>query len=141
MPYGTITGATIDATDIQLEAGVGGLGLGVPQSQNVGYGVPSFFNTGVNSDPFSGIGQGNYSAPPTSNSAYNLLQGGYGNLNPSVTPGGTPNTAAQATGLAQGQTDTSGATPGTVGDYFIRGAVVILGFIFVAVGLRMFANR
>jgi hypothetical protein len=138
------TGATIDATDITLEAGAGGLGLGAPASQNVGYGVPSFFNSGVNYDPLSGIGAGSYSAPPASNDATNLLGAGYGNLNPATTPGGSANTTATATGLGQptpGATDTGAATAGSLQDYFIRAVVIILGFIFVAVGLVLFKNR
>lgn len=42
--------AAVDATDIQLNAGPGGVGLGVPRSQEVGAGTPAFFNTGVNAD-------------------------------------------------------------------------------------------
>jgi hypothetical protein len=42
--------AAIDATDITLNAGAGGLGLGVPRSQEAGAGAPAFFNEGVNAD-------------------------------------------------------------------------------------------
>lgn len=131
MPYGIQSG-TIDATDIQLNAGVGGLGLGVP----VQWGEQAFTNPlAASANPFA------------------LLAAGYGALNPSTTPGGSANPTAAITGISQpdpsqggstnpGQSVTGAArTPGSIADYFIRGVVIILGFIFVAVGLSMFRSR
>lgn len=50
-----------------------------------------------------------------------------------------------ATGAAQGTSGTpsnaqpsASGVPSGVADYFLRGVIVVLGFIFVAVGLRMF---
>jgi hypothetical protein len=46
-------------------------------------------------------------------------------------------TAAQATGATPSPAGTSSITAGSLGDYFARAIIVILGFIFVAVGLNM----
>jgi len=83
-----------------------------------------------------------------------LINAGRGALNPATTPGGAANPVATATGVNTptepsdgGSTNPgqsaiqSGGTPGTIQNYFIRATVIILGFIFVAVGLSMFGGR
>jgi len=125
----TLPGATIDATDIYLNVGVGGVGLGTPVQRNI------FDNPLAQAaDPFS------------------LLAAGFGNLNPSITPGGSANPVATAAGLDQpsptegGSTNPGKSAPqaasvsGSIANYFVRGVLVILGFIFVAVGLAMFGR-
>lgn len=65
---------------------------------------------------------------------------------PSGTSGLTPPTTAQATQAAGGSTNAPGTTdvgnatgtPGSWQDYFARGVIIVLGFIFVAVGLSLF---
>lgn len=47
--------------------------------------------------------------------------------------GSPSNAAAGANPVAA-----SGVTSGSLADYFLRGVVIILGFIFVAIGLNMF---
>ena len=52
--------------------------------------------------------------------------------------GGQPAGTASASGEAGG--GLSAATTATLSDLFLRSVVIILGFIFVAVGLSMFKN-
>jgi hypothetical protein len=46
-----------------------------------------------------------------------------------------PSTNAQPTA---GASPAAGLTSGSVADYFLRGVIIVLGFIFVAIGLNMF---
>ena len=127
---GGYTGETIDATDIYLNAGVGGVGLGVPPNHS--------FN------PFG-------SALESAGNPFALLNAGFGALNPAVTPSGSANATGTATGTQTvatggsanpGTTDTGSASvPGSLQNYFTRGVVIVLGFIFIAAGLWLFARK
>lgn len=129
-----LPGATIDATDIMLNVGVGGVGLGAPSPFAFGNPLDSPI-VQPGSDPFK------------------LLSAGFGNLNPATTPGGSVNPVATATGTdqptpSQGGSTTPGqsapqasAVPGSIANYFVRGVIIVLGFIFVAVGLAMFRSN
>lgn len=125
----TLPGATIDATDIMLNVGVGGVGLGVP------------VNRGVFDNPLEQAGN-----------PYQLLASGFGNLNPATTPGGSENAGAVGSGIDQPSPTEGGSTtpgknavqasavPGSIANYFVRGVIIILGFIFVAIGLALFGK-
>lgn len=55
-------------------------------------------------------------------------------------PGGTsiPNTVqTNPTANATGSSPSSGLAPGSLADYFARAIIIVLGFIFIAVGLNM----
>lgn len=56
----------------------------------------------------------------------------------SVAATGAPANAVGTPSNAQANPATSGVTSGSIGDYFLRFVIVVLGFIFVAVGLNMF---
>lgn len=61
--------------------------------------------------------------------------------NPLAVTINAPASAAQPT-AAGGASGTIGATLGqTVNDYFVRAIIIILGFIFVAIGLSMFRGQ
>lgn len=80
---------------------------------------------------------------PSATSAGNVVasNGGLGQVSPNVGPT-VPNTQ----GIPSNATPTTPATSapsggissGSVADYFFRAVIVILGFIFVAIGLNMF---
>lgn len=60
-----------------------------------------------------------------------------GSVSPNGSPinaQGTPSNASAATQPQPGQSIQSGS----LADYFLRGVIIVLGFIFVAIGLNMF---
>jgi hypothetical protein len=136
----------IDATDIVLNAGSGGLGLG--QSVNWG-GLPAGasdfptatqFNSAFAGSTVGTITGGTIAAPSpasTTGQAAATGQGGIGSDYAQTANGAASPLAGQTAATGQG---TNANTPqtGSVGNYFIRGVIIILGFIFVAVGLSMF---
>lgn len=80
---------------------------------------------------------------PSSTSAGPVItsQGGAGSSGPNVggtfAPTNTIGTPSNAQATAQPQ-PASGLSSGSIADYFVRAVIVILGFIFVAIGLNMF---
>lgn len=80
---------------------------------------------------------------PSQTSAGNVVtsQGASGSSAPNVGPTGAPiNTIGTPSNAQAGAqpTPASGISSGSIADYFIRAVIVILGFIFVAIGLNMF---
>ena len=80
---------------------------------------------------------------PSATSSGNVVtsQGGAGSVAPNVGPTNAPaftiGTPSNAVAGAQAQ-PASGIASGSLADYFLRAVIVILGFIFVAIGLNMF---
>jgi hypothetical protein len=76
----------------------------------------------------------------TSHGAVITSQGGASG-SASVAPNGAPTNAqgAPSNAVAGSQPQpASGVQSGSLADYFLRGVIIVLGFIFVAIGLNMF---
>lgn len=145
----------IDATDVVLDANL--LGLGAPASAENGYGVPSFFNEGVNNTGLSPL--------PTIQQSVNssLGVGVPGGSNPEGI--GTSSDPSLGSFLNSGNVDTGGAIsainnlPGQAIDATTSAitkaikpfsdalanfpslgqiGIIIVGFIFVVAGLALF---
>lgn len=81
----------------------------------------------------SSTSQGTAIASSGGTSTGGNVAGSGGNAGAALT---TPQaTAAPTAGAA---TTSSGVVTGGIADYFLRGVIIILGFIFVAIGLNMF---
>lgn len=72
--------------------------------------------------------------------AQTLHSSGGASTGAAVAANGAPSYAIGAPSKTQvgGDTSSSGLVAGSIADYFARGVIIILGFIFVAVGLHMF---
>lgn len=66
-----------------------------------------------------------------------VSQGG-ANSSSGATPTGAPLTVAALNAQNVNPTTQSGVVSGSIADYFLRGIIIVLGFIFVAIGLNMF---
>lgn len=97
--------------------------------------------TAINNQPVNG-GSGLVSLPGNTI----VPAPGMGPPSSAITVGGptqpaTASTSQPATGTgATPASPTAAAVTSSVGNYFIRGVIIILGFIFIAVGLSMFKN-
>lgn len=104
---------------------------GIPQAVSMPGGTPFTINIPTNSYPGTG-------APITGANLSNGIQG----TTISV-PGGstaTPNTTASnptANAAQNAANTTPSIAPGSLADYFARAIIIVLGFIFIAVGLNM----
>lgn len=90
---------------------------------------------------FNGYSGGNAGGQAGAPNAPVLPQGI--NVGPGVIGGGSAGSANPLAQIGNAPVNPSGSagagiTPGGVADYFARGVIIILGFIFVAVGLNMF---
>jgi hypothetical protein len=84
-------------------------------------------NWGSTPDYLSGI--------PTSFASAGSAAGGSGS---GISPTAATTSAAPSNPVTPAPVASSGITSGSIADYFLRGVIIILGFIFVAIGLNMF---
>lgn len=122
----------IDATDININAGSGGFGLGAPyDASNPAIQADSGIAPLATLPSLTAPGPGAGSPTAATTSSGGWWQSLLSNPANSTSSTGTPATSA-----------TGGTTwSGKIGDWFVRGAVVVTGFIFVAVGLSMFKGE
>ena len=118
----------IDATDLPpINAGIGGLGIGAPSpfaglpAPSLQQAVQTFQN---NSNEFT---------------LPNVLTPITGNQPASTPAANTPGSATNA-GAGAGWFTGTILDTGVISDLFIRGTIIGLGFIFVALGLYMFST-
>jgi hypothetical protein len=82
---------------------------------------------------------GSFAPSQTTPGAGVITSGGNVGSNTNIAPAGAT-TAAPSNAAATAQPTTAGGIQsGSLADYFYRVVIVVLGFIFVAVGLHMFA--
>lgn len=81
---------------------------------------------GISADSFTGKSSGSV-----------MGAGATGNVQPNGAPSYTIGQPSNAQAGAQPQ-QSSGIASGSIADYFLRGVIIVLGFIFVAIGLNMF---
>lgn len=99
------------------------------QTSNLGQ-IPSL-------NPVPGITSSFAPSATSQGTAVVSLGGPTGNAAVSAT--GAPTSIVPSNAAAGSQPATSsGVTSGSLADYFFRGVIIILGFIFVAIGLNMF---
>ena len=77
---------------------------------------------------------------PSSTSPGNAVTslGGAGADSFTTPTAGTTIVPSNAAATAQPVAASGGVTSGSLADYFLRGVIIVLGFIFVAIGLNMF---
>lgn len=126
----------IDATDISLNSGSGGLGLGagMPPMPAPGTDISSA-RLGTSGVPAFNNGS-NLGASPVGFSLNNPTT--LGNIEP--TSASTVGQVANASGTAATNDIVGGtvnALSGDVTNYFVRGFVILVGMVFLAVGLNM----
>ncbi|MDE2020007.1 MAG: hypothetical protein KGJ13_06715 [Patescibacteria group bacterium] len=90
---------------------------------------PQFGPQGANPLPVIG--------PPGNITSQGSAGGSAPNVLPTFAPTNTVGTPSNAQATAQ-PSPSSGVASGSLADYFFRAVIVILGFIFVAIGLNMF---
>jgi hypothetical protein len=119
-----IPGDTLSPSDI-LAANPGG----IPQAVNTVGGVP--FNITVPPNSFPG-------ATLTTGAGGQVLSApGAGNSMPASSAGSTATAPIAQASVAPPAPAANAPAPGSIADYFSRAIIVVLGFIFVAVGLNM----
>lgn len=153
-------GIPIDATDLNFNVGgAGSLGIGAPIDVSspapgtdimpgAGVGSHGVLDTSggaftLPSVPSLGGGASSAVASPSNfggDTAFtNAYSGAGANIGDLVTAGGT--TAPGSTTVGEHPTGGQVSITSKLSDWFVRAAIVILGFIFVAVGLRMFGSN